>query len=215
MNGIHVVSAGNDRAALELAFGMRYRAYRAAGHIDPRASGRFDDSHDESPGAETLLAHLDGQAVGTIRILRKASHEGFDALLATKAFAGELAAALPADAHAVEINRFALEPAHQTPGSFRVKLAMLKTVLASCLVDGVRYCVAAVRDEHLRFYTHFLHMQRRSEPLDYPGLRCPTSLLVGDLSAGQARIGQSMPALLPNAETLVQWRQHRRVEVML
>lgn len=209
MTVIRVTSTAQDAAARETAFGIRYRGYLSGGHIEPLPVASFRDEFDDQPGSETLLAHTDGTPVGTIRILRRLPGEAVDKLLAARVFRDELEAELGTQASAIEVNRFALEPALQTLGSFRVKLALLKAALATCCAEGVRYCVAAARDEHLRFYTEFLHMRLASAPVRYPGLRCTMSLLVGDITAGLGRIGDTMPALVPCAESLRRWSQQR------
>lgn len=211
MNAIRVTSAGGDRVARETAFRIRYRGYRSAGHIESTPDGLFRDAFDDQPGSETLLAHIDETPVGTIRILRRPSGEALDKLPAAQVFRRELESELGLQSSAIEVNRFALEPALQTIGSFRVKLALLKAVLATCCTEDVRYCVAAARDEHLRFYTEFLHMRLLGAPVLYPGLRFKTSLLVGDLSAGLEKIGRTLPALVPGAGALRHWAAHRHL----
>jgi len=208
---IRVTSSAGDSFARETAFRIRYRGYRSAGHIDPMSGEVFRDTYDEQPGSETLLAHVDETPVGTIRILRRGCGEPVDKLSAAQVFRQQLESELGAQSSAIEVNRFALEPALQTIGSFRVKLALLKAVLATCCTEGVRYCVAAARDEHLRFYTELLHMRRVSAPVLYPGLRFKTSLLVGDLSAGLAKIGHTLPALVPCPGSLRQWAAQRHL----
>lgn len=208
---IEVRSTRCDPTAFEAALRIRYEGYYAMRHIEARADRRFPDGQDGAAGAETLLATLGREPVGTLRILRRPAGAPLASLLASQSFPEELLAQV-GNASSIEVGRFAIDPAHLGPLHLKVKLALLKAALATCLSEGFERCVATARQEHVAFYTRQLGMRACGAPAVYPGLRCMMTLLVGDPRSLDGVDNPVVAALRPTPQQLDRWVARRKLQ---
>ncbi len=153
----------------ELVYRLRYRAYRAADGIAPRASEQVRDEMDEHPFARSYLLRDGDRVVGTIRSNVYRHGQPGHRLFLADYWPSE---AMPwlADAEAVvESSRFAVDPdlpEHQ----LTYLLRLFSVHNANAAAHGARYVVSAVQRRHIPFYRLRLKFEVVSEPLHVVGL---------------------------------------------
>ncbi len=153
----------------ELVYRLRYRAYRAADGIAPRASEQVRDDMDDHPFARSYLLRDGDRVVGTIRSnVYRHGQPGHRLFLADNWPIETMPWLAEADA-VVESSRFAVDPdlpEHQMPYLLR----LFSVHNANAAAHGARYVISAVQRRHIPFYRLRLKFEVVSVPLQVAGL---------------------------------------------
>lgn len=164
-------------ALLEDVYRLRYDAYSAQGHIDKNDSGRFMDKYDSMTNCTSFLTYNGEKPIGSIRI--SAYHPNSNHIIPVmENFSEELASHIGMNHSFVEINRFVVHPDFQRKGGARARFSIYKNALEQVVQLQPTCVVAAVREEHMRFYK-MLNFEPISEVKPYSGVKFKAVLMAG------------------------------------
>lgn len=183
----------------EAIFALRYRAYRREGAVPENPTHLLTDPYDALPNARLVGLHLDGRLVGSVR-LHLVSDITRDQSPALAVFGSVLNAAMTSHTRLLDPNRLVLEPdvARHEP---ELHWALLRVPMIAAAHFNVRLVTATVRPEHIAFYRRVLRFAQRSEPMAYPTLLTPLSLLTADfLPTVTAAIFRRFPHMRPDPD---------------
>lgn len=162
---------------LDRVYALRYDAYSAQDYIDKNDSERFTDKYDAMKNCTSFLTYNGEKLIGSIRIC--AYHPNSDyPIPVMENFYEELSSHIGMDKSFVEINRFVVHPDFQRKGGVQARFSIYKNALDQVIQLQPAYVVAAVREEHMRFYK-MLNFEPISEVKPYPGLKFKTVLMAG------------------------------------
>lgn len=181
-----------DQPLRQAVYALRYRAYLADGEIADDSSGVFRDEFDEQPN-HILWALFEGERlVGTIR---SAYYDPEQPLMLPehKVFGDLIAAIIPRAARIVSGSRFAIDPQIDRTNK-RYAFALIKQHMLVALVKA-DWALAAVREQHLQFYTHVLRLKREGEPRRYQEMRSDFHLCAADVLDNYASVCARYPTL--------------------
>ncbi len=168
-----------DSSSKRDAFDLRYRSYRAQGHIETKADGLLFDRFDELSTTQTVVVYGEGRPVGSIRtcLLRR----GQEAMSPCREVYPHEVEKLLAETgperpgfDGVEVNRMVRAPEAANDQGLVFMLLRLAGHLA--LAADFRVIVTCVRQHHVPFYKR-LKFGQAGEAKVYPGLTCPMVLL--------------------------------------
>lgn len=152
---------------------LRYESYVHSGMMDPDGSGTLDDSYDVLPNGYVFGVYLDGRIASTLRIHHVTS--GFPCSPAVGVFPDDLGPRVEAGETFIDPNRFAADP-----GLTSMKVlpyVTLRLAVAACDHFAADYCLAVVKDEHVRFYERVFRSVEAAVPRRFPGLNPLAHLL--------------------------------------
>jgi hypothetical protein len=168
-----------DASTKRDAFDLRYRSYRAQGHIETKDDGLLFDRFDDLSTTKTVVVYVDGRPVGSIRTcLLRRSNETMSPC--REVYPGEVERLLAQtgperpDFDGVEVNRMVRAPEAADDQGLVFMLLRLAGHLA--LAADFRVIVTCVRQHHVPFYKR-LRFEQAGEAKLYPGLTCPMVLL--------------------------------------
>jgi hypothetical protein len=186
--GIRIVRTAAD---METAQCIRHEAYVAAGGIDPRPDGRFNDVFDDRPNSDTYVLRFRGLDIGTIRTNTWTGKPGWESVPAFQVFGNRLLKHTHGERF-VEMSRFAMLPGFSYLGR-RSLLLLFSTAAVAAYRHHCRYIAAAVMESHIPFYES-LHFIRSEAARPYPGTHNATALILMDYRASHAALA-SHPVL--------------------
>lgn len=167
---------------LDSVYALRYRAYSAQNFIKKNDSERFIDKYDAMTNSTSFLTYKGEKLIGSIRI--SAYHPNSDYTIPVmENFSEELSSHIGLNKPFVEINRFVVNPAFQRSGGVRARFSIYKNALDQVIQLQPAFVVAAVREEHVRFYK-MLNFEPISDFKLYSGVSFKAVLMAGSDVAG-------------------------------
>jgi hypothetical protein len=178
------VQLATSRDLADLAYEIRYEAYRASGYIGERADGLFSDEEDTRANAQTAVVFRDGIPSGTVRAILLdpgSDNPDFHHIPALDIFGPEIrellavrgTAARPATA--IEATKLAL--ASHAERDIAVLQALFRTVRYLVHAHDADVVFNAVKHHHMPFYRR-LGYRKIEDPRPYPGPAVLTGLMV-------------------------------------
>ena len=161
---------------LDKVYSMRYRSYSAEGYIEKNSSGKFIDKYDSLPNSTSYLTFLGKKAIGSIRACVFTPEEGL-LVPAMEVFEKEIEIYIGFDKPFVEANKFVIDPGFQKHRAVKVRLNLSRNIIEKAIESNASNIIAAVRQEHIKFYKMFDFVQI-SDSKRYPNLLFDTVLLV-------------------------------------
>lgn len=193
---------------LDSVYLLRYASYRAQDYIDKNVSGRFMDKYDSMTNCTSFLTYKDEKLIGSIRICAYHPNSG-QTIPVMESFNKELSHHIGLDKSFVEINRFVVHPDFQRKGGVLARFSIYKNALDEIDKIGPAYVVAAVREEHVRFYK-ILGFEPISDVKPYPGLNFKTVLMVCvNMEKSREFVLDKCNNMLVNNDILPPGRSHR------
>lgn len=162
---------------LDSVYALRYQAYSEKDYIDRNDTERFMDKYDAMTNCASFLTYNGEKLIGSIRICAYHPNKGYP-IPVMESFHRELSEHIGMDKPFVEINRFVVHPEFQRKGGVRARFSIYKNALDQVVELQPAFVVAAVREEHMRFYK-MLNFEPISEIKPYPGLKFKTVLMAG------------------------------------
>jgi hypothetical protein len=175
-NTQYVNVTATSQALRRQAYRIRHAAYATDGHISPRDDGMFVDPYDDHENSETHVLHASGLAIGSVRTTVYCAQMAHAPVPSLDVFADVLWDSIDRDSRFVELTRLSIIPEAREHHP-RATLALFGNSTHVADEKHCQYMVAAVREEHVRFYRH-LCFELVAAPRCYPGLNFTTALMV-------------------------------------
>jgi hypothetical protein len=173
-----------DSVADKLAiYRLRHEAYMRAGTVEPRPSGLFHDSLDESPNAWLFGLYIDGELASALRLLVSASLAA--PLPSAAAFPDVVEPYLQAGRIILDPTRFVSKLEYSLRFSEMPYITLRPTFLADEFFDADYITVACLVD-HRAFYRRMFGCVPWCQPRQYPNFKQPMALLGYDCRARRA-----------------------------
>ncbi len=155
-------------------FAMRHEAYTRAGTIEPKPSGLFHDSMDETPNVWLVGLFIDGDLAGSLRFHVSANVSA--PLPATEVYPELLTPLLNARHTLIDGTRFVskLEYSQRYP---EMPYIILSPIFLAEEHFGAELITVACRVEHQAFYRRMYGCIPWAEAREYPNLNKPMAFL--------------------------------------
>lgn len=179
-------SSDSDKSEI---YGLRYRAYRQAGWIEPSPDEQLRDAIDELPSTLNVAAYSKDACVGSLRLAMGGESRDSKSMPCRSVFPEEIAALRRKGyRRLVEFSRFAVEPGLANQ-SFRstVLMSLVRAGLILCYAADVDYAVIAVHKRFSRFHTAMFGFEVLGASDAYIDIEEPTDLLGRAFQAIDAR----------------------------
>lgn len=169
-----------DPATRRDVYGLRYRSYVAAGHIEPNETGLFTDVYDEMPNCKSIVIYQDGIAAASVRTCALAYGSAARSP-AADTFPIEVQELLSGQSgighgrRGIETTRLVRSPEAENNQGLVFLLYRMAGYIG--MMNHTQILFACVRQNHVPFYRR-LGYTPVTEPKPYPGLTCPMQLLV-------------------------------------
>jgi N-acyl-L-homoserine lactone synthetase len=158
----------------EAIFRLRYTAYRREDAIPANSSGRFADHDDETDNAYLMGLYIDGELAASLR-LHVASRKANSDCPSLHVFPDVLQPLLDAGAVLVDTTRFVAD--ERLSRLYRgLPLVSIRLCVVAGEYFGADHLLAAVRAEHVAFYTRSFGSKLLCKSRPYPPLLKPISL---------------------------------------
>lgn len=166
-----------DAVDYEAIYQLRYNCYVREGAIDSNKDRRFTDSHDHDPNALIFGVKLEDRLAASIRLhICSPAHPISPGL---EVFPDVLEPILERGESFVDPTRFVIDRDIRANAN-RLPLATVRLAAMAAEHFDADHMLATVRAEHVPFYRRFCHMELRTSPRDYPGLKKPICLMSGE-----------------------------------
>lgn len=184
---VRLAETEKDREAI---YRLRYQAYLNEGAIAPAFPPRLTDRYDDLPNAWIFGVHHEGALVGSIR-LHVTTAQGKD-LPALMVFSDQLMPKINEGRVIVDPTRFVVD---RDAGRINRYLPYLLVRVAWMASEhfGADMLLATVRGEHQAFYKRLLGHEVLVEPVPYPMLAKPISLMSLDYQSAKERVLEQYP----------------------
>ncbi len=168
-------------AMKDLAYAIRYQAYRAGDYIRPRDNSRFFDDYDMKSNAQTIVLFKNGLPAATARLcIQDPTSDRLEHVPAMEIFGPEINAMCRRpefegrSPKVIEMNKLARLPEYGR--DVNIVFAMFRTGAYIHLHARTDIFLYAVRSHHVPIYRR-MGFHLLTEPRAYPGLDFSTSLM--------------------------------------
>jgi N-acyl-L-homoserine lactone synthetase len=169
----------------EAIYRLRYQAYLNEGAIAPSFSRRLTDRYDDLPNAWIVGVHHEGALVGSIR-LHVTTTVGKE-LPALMVFSEQLQPHIDAGRVIIDPTRFVIDRDAGRVNRY-LPYVLVRVAWMASEHFGADMLLATVRGEHQAFYRRLLGHQVIVEPVPYPMLAKPISLMSLDYQTAKERV---------------------------
>ena len=149
--------------SLDIAYELRYRAYRNAEAISPNTSRRTHDHFDEQPNTRTHLIWHQGKPVASVRSAIWSDRYNYLPTEGINAFRSAVESSLGLDGNILESCRYVTDPDFTGRKSLTAQLLLFRIQDLSSRYDDCSTIITAVRQRHVPFYERMLGFQTISE----------------------------------------------------
>ena len=154
----------NTKESLEIAYELRYRAYRSVDGIPENESGLAIDDYDGQSNCRTHLLYFEGKPVASVRSLIWSDRYQWQRTPCLDAFEDNISEHLGLQQRILESNRFVVDPDFKGRKSLTAQYLLFRVQTISCLYDNCQYVITAVRPKHASFYKRLMDFDPISEP---------------------------------------------------
>ena len=148
-SGYHSIRAYGPM--LDSVFALRYQSYSAENYIEHNSSQRFMDEFDNQPNCTSYLTYYEKKLIGSIRLCTYIPDSGLR-IPVMDIYAEEIAKNIGMDKKFMEANRFVVHPDFQRKGGIQARFSIYRNIVTEADKAQVDCVLAAVREEHVRFY---------------------------------------------------------------
>lgn len=177
-------------AEKEAIYRLRHEAYMRAGTVEPRRSGMFHDSMDETHNAWLIGVFIDGELASALRLHISASIRAPLPELAS--FPDLIEPHLVAGRTLIDASRFVSSLEYSQRYSEIPYLTLRPTFLAEEFF-AADYVIAGCLAEHQAFYRRMFGAVRWSAPRPYPHFKCSMALVAYDCNTQRKAIHRRYP----------------------
>jgi N-acyl-L-homoserine lactone synthetase len=218
----HLEIFSHDEDKREL-YGVRYRAYLAAGLIKPDPREIYCDPFDAEPTTLAVGIFEQGRCIGSMRLSFLEDVKANGRLPCEDVYPEVARIRAGARGTIVELSRLGLEPSIRNR-SYRttVTAALVRAAIMACMASDVNVVLAATRTQWVRFYQYMMGFKLVAGPRKYPPGDVPVYLMcvnfreVADRRArhnvffriSQAEVGQMRAVMEP----MMPWRRDAGAE---
>ncbi|NRB47971.1 MAG: hypothetical protein HRU41_09895 [Saprospiraceae bacterium] len=151
--------------SLQLAYHLRYQAYRHADAIPANEEAICTDSFDEQRNARTFLIWFEDQTVASVRSLTWSASYDWAPTPSINFFKTEVDHYIGLSSPILESNRYVTAPDFTGRKSLTAQMLLFRIQTLGALVDQCAYVITAVRPRHVKFYERFMNFFSISDPL--------------------------------------------------
>lgn len=166
-----------ERESLNLAYNLRYRAYRSVDAIPVNDQEIFTDKYDAQDNVRTYLIWYEGQAVASVRSLTWSSAYNWAPTDSIVLFRHEIDQHLGLNTAVLESNRYVVDPEFKGRKSLMAQMLLFRIQAIGSRIDNCNYVITAVRPRHASFYRRFMNFEPISEELIIEEVAFPIQLL--------------------------------------
>lgn len=176
--------------SLDLAYHLRYLAYRHADAIPPNPAATCTDSFDNQRNARTFLIWHEGQAVASVRSLTWSAEYEWTSTPSIGLFRKEVDQYLGLSSPILESNRYVTAPDFTGRKSLTAQMLLFRIQTLGALADQCAYVITAVRPRHVKFYERFMNFFSISDPIQVEAVSFEIQLLATPI-ASKDKLAQS------------------------
>ncbi|MGY8661005.1 hypothetical protein Q3C01_01385 [Bradyrhizobium sp. UFLA05-109] len=185
-----------DASTLGAVQRLRYSCYKREGIIRESADGLLIDEFDYISNKYNFVVSVDGQLVSAIRVHVLTAND--DVSPTQHAFPEVISRLLADGALVVDPNRFVVDRDASTRWPELPYFTLRLPYLVATVLDA-DIALAAVRQEHIAFYTRILAYSLVGAPRPYPKLTKPLALMTADFKASDTSVLARFPFFGPTA----------------
>jgi hypothetical protein len=175
---------------------LRYRAYLREGAVEPSATQRVTDQHDNAPNVWTFGVYLNGELYSSVRIsvLTSEWRMSFSADI----FGEILNPRLDRGETIIDPARFVADP-DKVKRCPELPYVTLRLAYLACEYFNADVGLAIVRAEHQAFYRRVFMHKTIAEPRFLPGLLKPVGLMAVNFPAMREKVFERYPMMRSTA----------------
>ena len=179
----------------EMAYSLRYQAYRHADAIPENDEKLFYDKYDLDQNSRVHLVWYQGNPVATVRSSIWSPRYGWMVTEGLDTFWQDTHRKIGLENRILESSRFAVSPEIKGRKSLFVQLLLFRIQDLCAQVEECPYIITAVRLRHVPFYERMLAFRKISGPYEYEWLDDQIVLLAtGQEESRQVVLDKGMPA---------------------
>lgn len=168
---------------LEIAYRMRYKAYRVVDGIEPNEDEMAIDPYDYQSNARTHLLWYEGKPVASIRSLIWSDRYNWQGTTSMDVFRADVKKQLGLDKRLLESTRFVLDPDFKGRKTLTAQYLLFRVQTISCLYDQCQYVITSVRPKHIGFYKRLMDFKPISDPVQIEGFTFEALLMATPYSS--------------------------------
>ncbi|MEM7368921.1 MAG: hypothetical protein AAF587_10005 [Bacteroidota bacterium] len=153
-----------EKENLELAYQLRYRAYRHAQAIPENETKLFSDNYDQQSNSQTYLIWHNNVPVASLRICLWSPKYRWEPLEMVCMYPSEIQRNIGLYQIIQESCRFVVDPEIKGRTSLRAQLLMFRIHAIVSQVESSHFIITGVRKKHTPFYQRMLAFDPISEP---------------------------------------------------
>lgn len=169
--------------SLNLAYHLRYQAYRQAEAISANAAETCTDPFDGQQNARTFLIWYQNKAVASVRSLTWSADYDWVPTPSINIFRLEVEQFLGLSSPILESNRYVTAPEFTGRKSLTAQMLLFRIQTLGALVDQCAYVITAVRPRHVKFYERFMNFYSISEPKEVEAVSFQIQLLATPIAS--------------------------------
>ena len=189
-----------EEESLELAYHLRYRAYRNVDAIPSNAREIFTDKYDQQNNVRTYLVWHDGQPVASVRSLTWSEDYDWALTDSMVLFKNEIDVVIGLETPILESNRYVVDPEFNGRKSLMAQMLLFRVQSIASHVDNCHYVITAVRPRHAKFYKRFMNFEPISEAISVESVAFPIQLLATPVASRKKLAESSSMAAFKNAD---------------
>ena len=189
-----------EKESLDIAYHLRYRAYRNADAIPVNAEEKFIDKYDRQDNVRTYLVWHEDRPVASVRSLTWSAGYNWAPTDSIVLFKKDIEQQLGLQTPVLESNRYVVDPEFTGRKSLMAQMLLFRIQAIGSLVDQCDYVITAVRPRHASFYKRFMNFQPVSEPISVDNVSFPIQLLATPVASREKLAENSAMAAFEEAD---------------
>ena len=163
--------------SLNVAYNLRYRAYRSVDAIPASDQEIFTDKYDAQENVRTYLIWHEGQPVASVRSLTWSSAYNWTPTDSIVFFKEEIDRHIGLKTPVLESNRYVVDPEFKGRKSLMAQMLLFRIQAIGSRIDKCEHVITAVRPRHASFYKRFMNFEPISEEITVEKVAFPIQLL--------------------------------------
>ena len=189
-----------EQESLEIAYNLRYRAYRSVDAIPVNREELFSDKYDEQENVRTYLIWYEDRPVASVRSLTWSAEYDWAPTDSIELFVNDIDSKLGLSTPLLESNRYVVDPEFTGRKSLSAQMLLFRIQAIGSLVDKCEHVITAVRPRHASFYKRFMNFQPVSEPIAVDQVSFPIQLLSTPVASRETLAKNSPMAAFEEAD---------------
>ena len=189
-----------EQESFEIAYNLRYLAYRSVDAIKPNPQETFTDKFDKQDNVRTYLIWHEGRPVASIRSLTWSSAYNWAPTDSLILFKEEIDQQIGLATPVLESNRFVVDPEFKGRKSLMAQMLIFRVQSISSQVDKCEYVITAVRPRHASFYQRFMNFEPISEAITVDKVTFPIQLLATPVASREKLAASNAMAAYKDAD---------------